>query len=398
MLTVCHRRFGKTVYGINKLLKACATLKRERPRYAYIAPLRVQAKSIAWDYLKYYSRPIPGIQVYESELRVDYPNGGRITLYGSDNPDALRGIYLDGCILDEYAQIHPRLFSEIIRPTLSDRQGWAEFQGTPAGRNHFHELYQEIRDDQNWGIHVFKASETGIIAADELADARRQMSDEEYAQEYECSWTAAIRGAYYADLIEKARQDKRITRVPVESGYPVNTYWDLGVDDTCAVWFHQLIGREHRFVDYYENSNEGLEHYVNVLRGKGFAYGDHYLPHDVEIREITSGIGRKQALENMGLKPVKVVSRIRNVAEGIQMVRQKLPSCVFDAERCKVGLQALESYRREYDEKHKVYRNHPLHDWASHGADAFRQFAQGFIPVTVKRKKIDYSQRLAFVR
>jgi len=381
MLTICHRRFGKTVYAINKLVKANFMCQLERPRHAYIAPFLKQAKQIAWDYLKHYSRPIPGIEINEAELRVDYPNGGRIRLYGADNPDSLRGIYLDGVEFDEYAQIPPKLFSEVIRPALSDRKGWAEFMGTPKGRNHFHELYDKIKNNHHWAVNIFKASETELVDKEELESARDIMTDDEYSQEYECSFTAAIQGSYFAKELSKIRSNtpSQITNIPIEK-VEVNTFWDLGRNDTTAIWFHQRVGKENRFIDFYETNGEGLEHYARILKEKGYLYGTHYLPHDVNVTDLSRGDNksRKQILESLGVKPINVVPRVADINKGIEQTRQSFPSCWFDEVRCKDGLRGLEGYRKAYDEKNQVFKNHPLHDWCSNPADAFRQFAQGY--------------------
>lgn len=387
-VTICHRRFGKTVYAINRLLKDCLTCENNNPRFAYIAPYRMQAKQIAWDYLKYYSRAIPGIEVYESELRIDFPNGGRVRLFGADNPDALRGIYLDGVVLDEYAQINPQLFPEVIRPALAEREGWCEFMGTPAGRNHLHDLYQMARDDPDWSLSVFKASETGILPSGELEAAHKQMSDDTYQQEFECSFTAAMQGSYYHKLIERAREEGRIGKVPVAAGVSVNTFWDLGWNDTNAIWFHQRVGKEDRFVDYYENYGEGLEHYVRVLRDRDYLYGEHYLPHDAEQHSLQTAKSPRKALEEMGVKPCVVVPRVREISHGIELARQVIPTSWFDEERCAIGIRALENYRKAYDEKTQSFRDRPLHDWASNGADAYRMFAQGF----KERVKVEWSE------
>ena len=375
-LTICHRRFGKTVYEINKTIRKAVGNTLKNPRYAYIAPFRNQAKLIAWDYLKEFSKPIPGVTFNESELRADYPNGARIQLFGADKPDGIRGVYMDGVVLDEYAQIKPSLFGEVIRPLLSDRKGWCDFTGTPKGRNHFWELFEQVKDDPDWSVNIFKASETGIIDPAELDSAQRLMSKDQYEQEFECSWTAAIQGAYYADIIAKMREDGQITRVPYEPSTEVNTFWDLGRNDTTAIWFHQQIGREHRFIDFYENNGEGLAHYAKVLKERDYLYGRHYLPHDVEVTELTTNTSRKDALENMGVKPVEVIKRVGDINHGIELTRQKLPTCWIDKDKCHEGLRALENYQKEWDDKRQVFRSYPLHNWASNPADAFRQFAQ----------------------
>lgn len=185
---VCHRRFGKTVVAINQLVKSCMICQHDRPRLAYIAPLYKQAKTVAWDYLCHYSMPIPHIKINQSELRVDYPHGGRVQLFGADNPDSLRGIYLDGVVIDEVAQCPPSLYGEILRPALSDRKGWAMFIGTPKGHDHFFDIYRHALYDPAWYSRLYRASETGILDADELAQAKKEMSENEYLQEFECDF------------------------------------------------------------------------------------------------------------------------------------------------------------------------------------------------------------------
>jgi phage terminase large subunit len=379
-LLVMHRRAGKTVLAINQLIKWVMTCEHDMPRGGYVAPLFRQAKSIAWDYLQMYTRVIPGAEFNQSELRVDLPGGARIQLFGADSPDSLRGMYFDAIVIDEVAQIAPNLWPEIIRPSIADRKGKVLFVGTPKGRNYFHDLYLDVLNDPDWLVEVHKASETGIVDEDELRAARVAMSDDTYLQEFECSWTASIKGTYYGDLINKAREDGRICRIPLETKVPVHTFWDLGRNDSTSIWFMQQVGLERRFVDYYECNGEGLDHYARVLKDKGYLYGDHYLPHDVEVTELSTNDNRREILERLGVKPIRVVPRVSRIAEGIELVRQQLPACWFDIERCDYGVRCLEQYCKDYDETRQVFRDSPRHDWASHGADAFRMFAQGYAP------------------
>lgn len=375
---VAHRRFGKTVFCINELIARAAANTRESPRYAYVAPLFTQAKDVAWQYLKQYTAPIPGTAVSETELRVDLPGGARIRLYGADNPDRLRGLYLDGVVLDEYAQIHPRLWSEVIRPALADRQGWAIFIGTPMGRNQLYEIYEQARAQDDWLAALFRASETGIIPAAELAAARRAMSEEQYAQEFECSFDAAVLGAYYGKLLAAVEREGRIGSVPWEPTLPVHTAWDLGIGDSTAIWFCQRAGRELRLIDYYESSGVGLDHYARVLGERPYVYGEHLLPHDAEVKELGTGKSRVETLASLGLRP-RVLPAMK-VEDGINAVRNLLPLCWFDATRCARGIEALRQYRREWDDRLRAFRPRPLHDWTSHAADAFRYLAQGLRP------------------
>lgn len=367
---VCHRRFGKTVLVINQIIKDAMNNKKKNPRYAYIAPLYRQAKQVAWDFLKEYTQNIPMRMVNESELRVDLPNGARIQLFGADNPDSMRGIYLDGACLDEYAQMSQRMWSEVVRPALSDRKGWAIFIGTPQGHNQFYELYMGAKDQQNWTTRRYKASETGVIEAAELEAAKHDMSEAEYDQEFECSWQAAIRGAYYGKIITSIEERGQIANVPHDPAHQVETWWDLGVGDSTVIWFVQRIGQEIHVIDHYEMTGEGLPHYAKVLQDRGYIYSQHVAPHDIEVRELGSGKSRREIARSLGID--FAVAPKQSVEDGISAVRAMLPRCWFDKTKCKQGLEALRQYRSDYDDRLRVFRPRPLHDWTSHSADAFR--------------------------
>jgi len=372
---VCHRRFGKSVLAVNELLKAALQCKQPRPRVAYIAPLFKQAKAIAWDYLRHYAHPIPGVTFNESELRADLPNGARVSLFGSDNVDSLRGLYLDAVVLDEYAQVSPRLFPEIIRPALVDRQGSALFLGTPFGKNHFHDIYQHAKQSSDWYAGMFKASETGIVPQAELDAARDLMSPEQYAQEFECSFESAVVGAYYAAALAQAEADKRIGVVPHEPGLPVSTFWDLGIGDATAIWFAQRVGKEKRIIDYVEKAEEGMPYFAKLLREKPYTYDRHYMPHDAGHKELSTGKSRRDFAEGLGIKPIDIVPRTSNVDADINATRIMLATCWFDAEKCGDGINALKNYRKEWDDARKTYKDKPYHDWSSHAADALRTAA-----------------------
>ena len=371
---VCHRRFGKTVCALLHLIVAALECKKERPRFGFIAPTYSQGKSVAMDYLLHYSAPIPHCKPSVSELSVTYPNGGQVRIYGADNPDSLRGLYFDGIVLDEYGLMPPRIFSEVLRPALSDRQGWALFLGTPAGKNQFYEVVQQAKTDPSWFFAEYKASQTGIIPAEELGAARKDMPADEYAQEYECSFEASVKGAIFAGELAAARAAGRITRVPMDAILPVDTDWDLGVGDSTAIWFSQsLRSGEVRLVDYYENSGEGLPHYAQVLKDKGYTYGTHWAPPDIQVRELASGRSRLETAASLGIR-FEVCPSVP-LEDGIHAARMLFPRCYFDAERCAAGLEALMHYRRDYNSRLNEFKATPVHDWASHGADAFRYLA-----------------------
>jgi hypothetical protein len=402
---VAHRRAGKTVACINDLIDRAIRLERNEPRFAYVAPLYKQAKTVAWDYLKKYGLMVPGATANESELRVDLPpqnakqgEGARIRLHGADNPDALRGIYLDGVVLDEVAQMSPRVYQEILGPTLLDRKGWAVFIGTPQGQNDFYDLIYGSKDKKgaidlpgDYFFQMLKASETGIIKPEDLAEERRGMTEAQYEQEYECSFVASILGAYYSREMEALEAKGQITKNVYDRTLQVHTAWDLGHSDSTAIWFYQQQGFEIRVIDFYFASNFGLDHYVSILRDRGAAegylYGKHYLPHDVKVRELSTGKDRISSLRAMGLDNIIVVPKL-GIDDGINAVRKILPRCWFEREKCQDGLKALRQYRREYDDVRKVFYEKPHHDWASDPADAFRYLAVGLQePVSQKASK-----------
>ena len=376
---VCHRRFGKTVLCVNELIDSAIRARRPRPRFAYIAPLYRQAKQVAWDYLKHYSRAVPGRKASETELRVDFPNGARIQLYGADNPDSLRGIYLDGVVLDEYAQMSPHLWGEVIRPSLADREGWAIFIGTPKGHNAFWRIWRGAAGDSGWYAALFRASETGILPAAELDAARRHMTPEEYDQEFECSFEAAIRGAYYGRAMADAQRAGRIRAVPHDPALPVDTAWDLGIGDPTAIWFAQLAGPEIHLLDYYEAAGEGLDHYARMLQARaaerGYVYGSHYAPQDALARELGTGRTREEQARRLGLG-LSIVPR-HGLEDGINAVRAILPRCWFDMARTEPGIECLRQYRAAVDGATGSIADRPMHDRYSHGADAFRYLAMG---------------------
>jgi hypothetical protein len=371
-VVVAHRRAGKTVAALNGLIRTALTCGKPNPRCAYVAPYLGQAKAVAWDHLKRFTAPIPGASWNESELRCDLPNGGRIRLFGADNPDALRGLYLDDVDCDEFGDWDPRAWAEVIRPALSDRQGRATFTGTPRGKNGFWALRERAaRGEPGWALWELRASQTGLLSPAELADARASMDEAAYAREYECSFDAAVEGAYYAAELARAEAEDRFCRVPIEPLAKVDTWWDLGIDDATAIWFVQDVGPERRIVDYLEVSGEGLPQIVRRLEARDYRYGRHVLPHDAEARELGTGVSRVETLRALGLREIEVTPQ-QTVADGINAVRLMLARCWFDAERCARGLEALKQYRREWDGKRQVWRERPLHNWASHAADAFR--------------------------
>ena len=391
---VAHRRCGKTVACINDVIRRAIECPREHSRYAYVAPYLSQAKEVAWDYLKRFAQPLLADK-NESELWVSLINGARIRVHGADNPDRLRGAYLDGVVLDEYADMRPSVWGEVIRPMLADRQGWATFIGTPKGRNEFYRVCERSKTDPQWYSLVLRASETGLLAQRELDDARHDMTPEQYAQEFECSFDAAILGAYYGGHVAEAERAGRITQIDVDPALPVHTAWDLGIGDSTAIWCFQIAPDGLRVVDYIEDHGQALPHYAGVLRAKGYTGGIDFVPHDARAREIGTGRTRVETLTQLGRKPHVVPAH--TVDDGINALRVSFSRIWFDATRCAEGLEALRQYRADYDERLKAFKPTPRHDWSSHGADAARYMAMAWRELRAEKPKQVQPTKLIYV-
>jgi phage terminase large subunit len=379
---ICHRRAGKTTACLMDMVDHA--IKTQKGRYAYIAPLRNQAKTVAWDMLKGYVRPVIKGGPNEAELRVDLINDSRITLFGADNPDALRGQAFNGVVLDEYADMPPSLLPVIVRPALTDRRGFAIIVGTVKGRNQLWQLYDAVREDDSWYTTLLKASETHILPQEELEDAKRQMAPEQYDSEFECDPYAAILGAYYGTYMADAEKDERIRPGSLhDDALPVFTAWDLGIGaSSMAIWFWQVAGNEIRIIDYYENHGKGFDFYVSELGTRPYRYDFDFVPHDARVKELGTGKTRIETLMSLGRKPMLVVDH--KVEDGINATRLILPKCHFDADKCKDGLEALRQYRSDYDERKRIYTSSPRKDWTSHAADAFRYLAMAYTEMKPK--------------
>ena len=397
---VCHRRFGKTVLAIMKLVDAACRNDRKDPppRYAYIAPFRNEAKDIAWDYLKRYTLPIRDAggekdTTNEGELWVRLPNGARIRIYGADNPDSLRGPYLDGVVLDEFAEMAPHAWTQVLRPQLADFQGFALFIGTPKGKNHFHELYLNALNgfmdqdgvrikDPAYFARLLKASETGHVAQEELRQARRDMTEEDYAQEFECDFEAAMPGAIYGKQMRDCLANAHITRVTHEKGMAVDLWFDLGKSDDTGFWAVQRGFQTYRFLEYYRATLEEVDHFAGVINQRiateGWNIGTVVFPHDGgSLKQGMNNRTLAQQMSDVLHRQVQVATRPENIWPGINRTRQVFGQFWFDEQRCYEGIEALRGYRMEQDDKkstvfRRFFKEKPVHDWSSHAADALR--------------------------
>lgn len=386
---VCHRGFGKTILVVNELLDQGLNCPQVDPTYAYIAPTYSQAERIAWDLLKRYTRTIPGVVYNETKLTATIPRPHRgdkikIILLGSENPDSIRGMHLNGVVLDEFAQMSPIVWGQIIRPALSNKRGWAVFIGTPKGQNHFFDIYQTALKNVSgeWYTAIFRASQTKVLPPNELQAMKAEMSDDEWEQEMECSFTAALQGAYWGKQISEVEQKGRVTLVDHDPSLAVDTFWDLGVSDTTTIFFVQQAQMEVRVIDYFEASGEGLEFYALKLKEGHrlrYNYRQHHWPHDGNSRDLSTGQERSTTMRKLVSGPL-IVHPKYDVADSINAGRRVLSRCWFDKDKTHRGLDSLKNYQKRYDPKNKIWMDNPLHNWASHGADAFRLMAMAIRP------------------
>ena len=372
---VAHRRCGKTVACINDLIVKALLENKQHAQYAYIAPFYSQAKSVAWRYLERFSEPVLS-KANQSELWVELINGARIRLFGADNPDALRGNFLDGVVMDEMADMKPSVWGEIIRPLLADRLGWATFIGTPKGHNAFYDIYNEATKKPNWYVKVLRADQTNLLPQSELDDAKASMSDNQYEQEFLCSFEAAILGAYYGQEMRRITDLERITTVDYDPMFPCHTAWDLGFNDSTAIIWFQTVYGEIRILDHHSSNGQPISFYTGLLAQKedefGYKYSTHWLPHDARAKTLASG-GKsiiEQISAKIDIKHLKIVPNL-SIQDGIQATRLALTRTWFD-NRCEDLIECLRQYQREWDDDKKVFRDRPKHDWTSHSADAFR--------------------------
>ena len=349
--------------------------KDDMALFGFVAPYRSQAKSVVWEYLKHYSSPV-AVDANESDLTVTLLNGSKIRLFGADNADAIRGLGFSGVYMDEFGDFKPSVWGNVIRPALSDRQGWAVFGGTPKGKNQFWDIRSTaLKQPLDWFLLELPASKSGLLPDGELEAARLQLSRDQFLQEYECSFEAAILGAYYGEELRELTEAGRICNVDYDPAVPVYSAWDLGYRDDTAIWWYQVVQDEIHVIDYYAVSGANISELAAVIKSKPECKR-HYLPHDARAKTLASG-GKsiiEQLAEHLGIKCLAIVPTL-SVQDGIQAVRQMLPKTWFHVKHCRDGVEALRQYQREYDEDKKAFRQTPRHDWTSHPADAFRMLA-----------------------
>lgn len=373
---VWHRRAGKTFFNLAMMLRRALQTNRPDYRGYYLCPTRVQAKRVAWSYLKDFTSGIPNATYNEAELRVNFGNGAQIQLLGAEQYDGLRGAYADDICLDETAQIPEAAWTQVLSPMLADRHGRATFIGTPNGRkNLFYTLYEYAASDPDWRREVLTYLDTKSIDPKEIRRQKRLMRPEEFSAEFLCSWDAAQRGAYYAKLIEAADAAQRINTVPYDNGFPVIAAVDLGWSDGMACTYWQYVGTQHRCIGADEFHATTIPEVVAAWRGKSFPIETVILPHDARVHELGTGQTRQETFHALGCKTV--IAPNMSIHEGIEQFRKILTTAVFDRENTRILVEALRNYRSSYDEVRGVHSVKPVHDWSSHLADSGRYYAIG---------------------
>ena len=372
---ICHRRYGKTVACIAETIIRALYTKKNNAQYAYIAPFRSQAKAVAWNYLVDMTKGI-AVDVKVSELSVTLPNGAKIWLSGSDNVNALRGLYLDGAVIDEFAQCRPDLLESVIMPCLLDRKGWLVMIGTAYGRlNKFFNFYEKSRDDDTWYHDDIKVTDSGIIDEEEVERIKLGMSDAKFNQEFMNDFSAELVGTYYASLINELEHEHKInTHTLHDPDLPVQVAFDIGRSDNTCAWFWQETGHGIKWIDFYTNNGEAAEHYIDMLKAKPYDLSRVHLPHDAKAMTFSTDKSALEQFVHAFEKKDTLIDLVPklSVEDGIEAVRQTLKFSEFNGETCYYGIECLRVYRKKFDELKQVFSNKPLHDYSSDAADAFR--------------------------
>jgi len=359
---ICHRRYGKTVACVAELiLRALYTTKRNA-QFAYVAPFRSQAKAVAWLHLVDMTDGL-ATEVKVSELSVTLPNGSKIFLTGSDNVNALRGLYLDGCVIDEFAQCRPSLLEAVIMPCLFDRSGWLVIIGTAYGRlNQFYDYREKaVGPDSGWFFRDLKITDTGLFSPEQQEEMRQQQSQAKYEQEFLNSFTAELTGTYYASILTQIEAAGQVS--PDHAYDPLMTVqvaFDIGRGDSTVAWFWQERPDGIAVIDLYSNHGEPADHYIDMLKGKPYTYSSVWLPHDARAKTFAT---KKSALEQfLAAKLPTHITPSLSVEDGIEAARQTLLYSYFNAEACYEGIEALRMYRKKWDELNQCFSSTPLHD------------------------------------
>lgn len=378
IIQLWHRRSGKDKLDLNIVIREMVEIVGI---YYYFFPTYAQGKKALWDgigkdgikYLDHFPKELLEGKPNDTEMKIRMKNGSLFQVIGTDDIDKVVGTNPRGVVFSEYSLQNPKAW-DYIRPILAENDGWAIFNYTPRGKNHGYDLYEMAVKNIKWFVSKLTVNDTNVLSEEDIQEERDSgMTEDMIQQEYYVSFTAAIQGSYYYKQYAEAEIKGRFTNVPYDPAIPVYTVWDLGVSDAMAIGFYQIVGLEVHKIDYYENSNVGLPHYVKILQDKGYVYGKHFAPHDIKAKELTTGKTRLETAKALGVT-FEVVPQI-GVQNGIDAGRSMFSRLWVDKEKCKDWLKLIPQYTKEYDEENKIFKDTPNHDWTSHGADEYRYAA-----------------------
>lgn len=370
-----HRRSGKDKLDLNIVARE---MQKVVGAYYYFYPTYSQGKKALWEgigkdgmrYIEHFPSELIEGKPNDTEMKIWYKNGSLFQIIGVEDIDRVVGTNPRGCVFSEYSLQNPKAW-EYIRPILRENGGWAIFNYTPRGKNHGFDLYETALQNPKWFVQKLTIDDTHVLTDADIQEERDAgMTEDMIQQEFYCSFTAAIMGSYYYQQYDEAEKAGRFGNVPYEPELPVYTVWDLGISDAMAIGFYQVFGKEVRKIDYVEKSGEGLPYFAKLLQDKGYVYGKHFAPHDIKVRELGSGKSRLEVAKGLGIK-FEVVKDI-GIQDGIDAGRALFKRLWVDKEKCKEWLRLIPQYTKEWDEDNKIFKNNPLHDWTSHGADEYR--------------------------
>ena len=380
-----HRRAGKTVALVNDLVVGALECQQYKPQLAYVGPTYSQAKRIAWSYIKDFGEKYLAKPPQEAELKITLVNEATIYVLGADNADSLRGMYLDAAVMDEYAMFKPSVFPQVIRPALSDRHGWGIFASTPRGKNLFYDIMKGAeRSPSEWYHLTLKADTSGIMRPDELEELREQMDEEEFAQEYLCSFDSALKGAIYSNEVNLMFAEGRVVDEELfDPNYPVHVAFDLGFTDaTVCIWF-QITKGGINVVAAEATTGTDIFYHIEKLYQFAGELGEVWLPHDARAKNLQTGKSIVEQFLESGIRPNIVPSH--KVRDGISAVRKTFPAVRIQSGTTGDLVEALKAYRRQWNDNALMFSDTPLHDWASDWADCFRYMCLAANPDAVMK-------------
>lgn len=377
LIQVWHRRAGKDRNDLNIIARE---MQKKVGIYHYYFPTYSQGKKALWEgigkdgfrYINHFPKELVE-NINNSEMKVHYKNGSIFQIIGTDDIDKIVGTNPIGVVFSEYSLQNPKVW-DFIRPILRENGGWAIFNFTPRGKNHAFKLYEMAKSNIKWFVSLLTIRDTKILTEEDIQEERDAgMLEEMIQQEFYCSFTASIIGSYYWEQVDWAERNGRFTTVPWDPALPVHTVWDLGIGDAMAIGFFQIVGKEIHMIRYYEDSGKGMDHFIKYLQKKKYVYGKHFAPHDIKAREMITGKSRLELAASLGIN-FEVVPNI-GIQNGIDAARMLFRRLWVDKDKCADWIELIPQYTKEYDEEKKIFKNTPLHDWTSHGADMFRYLA-----------------------